>query len=202
MPGQSQAWVSGRGAWGAYKNVVVSLDAASTQVTIDAINPAGSQVRATLPANNAQVENRAQQDGFRLLRMPVEPSQLSFAPVPSTPQQTTPQGASVPNSSPSAPGEGEPALGTDSWLSSSGISQGNSSSAFSSPAQPTGGSNVVPSTSTTSNQALAWDYWLGNSADRMKNHAEERAKAADAALQSIGDDDLSPELGGWGQWIG
>ncbi|MFO0066754.1 MAG: hypothetical protein ACK523_12390, partial [Pirellulaceae bacterium] len=104
--------------------------------------------------------------------------------------------------SPSAPGEGEPALGTDSWLSSSGISQGNSSSAFSSPAQPTGGSNVVPSTSTTSNQALAWDYWLGNSADRMKNHAEEQAKAADAALQSIGDDDLSPELGGWGQWIG
>jgi hypothetical protein len=49
---------------------------------------------------------------------------------------------------------------------------------------------------------LVWDYWLGNSADRMKSHAEERAKAADAAIESFGDEDLMPELGGWGQWIG
>lgn len=202
MPGQSQAWVSGRGAWGAYKNVVVSLDAAATQVTIDAVNPAGGQVRATLPANTAQVENRAQQDGFRLLRMPVEPSQLSFEPIAPAAQQTTPQGASVPNSSSSASGEGEPTVGSDSWQSSSGIGQGNSVSALSSPVQPASNSSVAPSASAERAPALTWDYWLGNSSDRMKNHAEERAKAADAALQSIGDEDLLPELGGWGQWIG
>jgi hypothetical protein len=202
MPGQSQAWVSGRGAWGAYKNVVVSLDAAATQVTIDAINPTGSQVRATLPANTSQVEDRAQQDGFRLLRMPVEPSQLSFAPIAPATQQTTPQGASVPNSSSPAAGEGEPAVGANNWLSTSGISQGNPVSAVSSPAQPASDSSVASSTTAASSPSLAWDYWLGNSADRLKSQAEERAKAADAALQSIGDDDLLPELGGWGRWIG
>ncbi|MFM8323783.1 MAG: Ig-like domain-containing protein, partial [Pirellulaceae bacterium] len=202
MPGQSQAWVSGRGAWGAYKNVVVSLDAAATQVTVDAIDPTGSQVRATLPANNSQVENRAQQDGFRLLRMPVEPSQLSFAPIAPATQQTTPQGASVPNSTSPAAGEGEPEVGANNWLSTSGISQGNPVSAVSSPAQPASDSSVASSTSAASSPSLAWDYWLGNSADRLKSQAEERAKAADAALQSIGDDDLLPELGGWGRWIG
>jgi hypothetical protein len=202
MPGQSQAWVSGRGDWGAYKNVVVSLDAAATQVTIDAINPAGSQVRATLPANNAQVENRAQQDGFRLLRMPVEPSQLSFAPIAAATQQTTPQSASSQNSSSSAAGEGEPAVGTNNWLNSSGIGQSNSVSAVPSQAQPTSNASPAPSTSAAISPAFAWGYWLGNSSDGIKSHAEERAKATDAALQSIGDDDLLPELGGWGQWIG
>lgn len=202
MPGQSQAWVSGRGAWGTYKNVVVSLDAAATQVTIDAISPAGGQVRATLPANNPQVENRAQQDGFQLLRMPVDPSQLSFAPVTPAPQQTTAQGASVPNSAASASGEGESTVGTDNWLRSSGISQNGSVSSLPTTSQPTDSSRSVPATSSASNPSLVWDYWLGNSADRMKSHAEERAKAADAAIESIGDEDLMPELGGWGQWIG
>jgi cyclophilin family peptidyl-prolyl cis-trans isomerase len=80
--GQSQQWLSGKGAWRNYRSLNLSMNAAGNSLQIQAVNDNNQTFQASVPMTDTNlVSVRATEGNTRLIRLLAHPEELNLAPV-------------------------------------------------------------------------------------------------------------------------
>jgi len=107
-PGKAHAWGMLSSDTGMPGNPVVSLSADGTQLTLEVDDPSstsGGRRRAVMAVTDPRVESRGSEAGYRLFRINMDPTGLTFTPVVAP--QSLPAGGNTPQGSGEGEGVGE-----------------------------------------------------------------------------------------------
>lgn len=87
--GESHTWLVATNGSATPANPVVSLSANGQQVTVEVDGSGGSRRRATLPITDARIDVRASEGEYRLLRINVATTAITYTPVTSSSSAST-----------------------------------------------------------------------------------------------------------------
>ena len=128
VPNDTAKWFETQGAWKDFKNTVLTMNQAGTQVNIRATNPSNQQVEANLPITDNRLEIRGREGDASLLRIRVAPSQVFTGPSSNNGSNASGEGESTLNPSsvdlamqqvrqlPAEQPRGNPSVGLDATL--------------------------------------------------------------------------------------
>jgi len=122
--GASQ-WIASSGTWSQLTSLTASANSGNSTLTVNGVNAAQQNVRATVPINGTRTAQVGQEGSMRLIRVWGATTDVGVAPVPTTPNSTTP----ATNTALNAEGEGEltlPAINSTTLpAAQTGLSQGS-----------------------------------------------------------------------------